>query len=464
MKNTYFDLVDQTFYFPQEGFALENNHLLFNGIDIFKLLEKYGTPLKLIYLPKISDQIKKAKNYFETAMYQTHYNGKYNYTYCTKSSHFKYVLDEVLKNNVHLETSSAFDIDLIWKLYQDQKITKDMIIVNNGFKNEAYINRICELIQSDYTRVLPIMDNKDELDSFRDKLGDREFNIGLRMATEEEPDFEFYTSRLGIRSSEILSYYVHHVQPFPKVKMKMLHFFVDTGIKDSVYYWTELKKGIKTYCALKKLCPDLEAINIGGGLPIRNSLSFDFDFGYMILEIVKQIKDACMEYDIPEPDIYTEFGKYTVGESGAHFFSVIGQKQQNDNEVWYMVDNSLMNTLPDAWGINERFILLPVNGWEREYTRVNIGGLSCDNSDYYNREAHSNQVYLPVLNKESKLYLGFFHTGAYQDALSGFGGIKHCLIPSPKHVLVQKDEDGNLIDQLVTKDQDSESMLKILGY
>jgi len=153
-----------------------------------------------------------------------------------------------------------------------------------------------------------------------------------------------------------------------------------------------------------------------------------------------------------------------VGESGAHFFSVIGQKKQNDNELWYMVDNSLMNTLPDAWGMNERFILLPVNNWDKEPQRVNIGGLSCDNSDYYNSEAHSNQVYLPRIEKGEKMFLGFFHSGAYQDALSGYGGIKHCLLPSPKHVIVDKTAEGEFVDWLVAEEQDSESMLKILGY
>ena len=464
MNNTYHDLVNQTFYFPQEGFGLEGNTLLFHGIKLYDLLEKYGTPLKLVYLPKISDQIRKAKNYFDTAIFQLHYKGKYNYTYCTKSSHFRYVLEEVLKNDVHLETSSAFDIDLIWKLHSEGLVPKDKIIVNNGFKNDSYIRRICGMIQSDFTNIIPVMDNRDELEVFQKYLGNQVFDIGLRVATEEEPHFEFYTSRLGIRKSEIIEYYKEHVQPNENVRLKMLHFFVDTGIKDNVYYWDELRKGIKTYCELKKLCPTLEAINIGGGLPIKNSLGFEYDYGYMVLEIVRQIQGACAENGIPEPDIYTEFGKYTVGESGAHFFSVIGQKQQNDNEWWYMVDNSLMNTLPDAWGINERFILLPINHWDREYKRVNIGGLSCDNSDYYNSEAHSNQVYLPAIKKDEKLYLGFFHSGAYQDALSGYGGIKHCLLPSPKHVLIDKDPEGNIIDWVWANDQDSESMLKILGY
>lgn len=130
---------------------------------------------------------------------------------------------------------------------------------------------------------------------------------------------------------------------------------------------------LKTYCELKKICPDLRAIDIGGGLPIRNSLGFEYDYSYMINEIVKQIKIACQDEGIPEPDIFSEFGKYTVGESGATIFSVIGQKQQNDSELWYMIDNSLMNTIPDSWGMAERFILLPINKWYNDFTRVNIG-------------------------------------------------------------------------------------------
>ncbi|MFT7452033.1 MAG: arginine decarboxylase, partial [Patescibacteria group bacterium] len=240
----------------------------------------------------------------------------------------------------------------------------------------------------------------------------------------------------------------------------------DTGIRDTLYYWEELKKAIKLYCELKKVCPSLSAINIGGGMPIRNSLGSEFDYKYMIKQIVNLIAEACEEEGIEEPDIFSEFGSYTVGESGAVIFSVLGQKKQNDSELWYMIDNSLMNTIPDSWGIAQRFILLPINKWHNEYTRVNIGGLTCDNSDYYNSEVHENQVFLPAYDpsEEEPLYIGFFHTGAYQDSISGYGGIKHCLIPSPKHVLLDRDERGNLTDVLYKEEQRSDSMLDILGY
>ncbi len=68
------------------------------------------------------------------------------------------------------------------------------------------------------------------------------------------------------------------------------------------------------------------------------------------------------------------------------------------------------------------------------------------------------------IENKDPLYIGFFHTGAYQDQISGYGGIKHCLIPSPKHVIVEYDKNGKLIDWLYAKEQSSQSMLKILGY
>ena len=465
MVNRYFDLIDQTYYFPQEGFDLEKDELVFNGIPLMSLIEKYGTPFKMTYLPRIGEQIKRARNLFNKSIKASSYKGKYHYCYCTKCCHFSYVLEEVLQHDVQIETSSAFDIDLVLNLYKNGKLSKDHIIVNNGFKTENYLDNIAQLINSGFKNVIPVLDNKFEIDALEKRI-QRKCKVGVRVATEEEPSFEFYTSRLGIRSSEIVQFCKEKLKKNKKFELYMLHFFVDTGIKDTVYYWGELKRGIKTYIELKKQFASLKAINIGGGLPIRNSLGFEFDYKYMIQSIVSMLKEACEEDGVDEPDIFTEFGKYTVGESGATIFSVLEQKQQNDSEIWYMVDNSLMNTLPDSWGIAERFILLPINKWYNEYRRINIGGISCDNSDYYNREAQNQQLFLPQYDRQDKepLYLGFFHTGAYQDALSGYGGIKHCLIPSPKHIIVDRDENGNIVDWVYSEQQTARDMLHILGY
>jgi arginine decarboxylase len=465
MKNTYFQLINQTYYFPQEGFDLDRDSLTFHGISLKYLIDKYGTPFRLTYLPRIGDQIKKAKNFFNKAIKANNYKGEYFYCYCTKCCHFSHVIEEALEHNVHLETSSSFDIDIIRILEEKGKIDKKTILVHNGHKTEDYLNKIISLMDDGYQNVIPVMDSKLELERLYSKTKG-ELTIGLRMAINEEPQSAYYTSRLGIRSAEIIDFYKTKVARKKRVKLKMLHFFVDSGIKDNMYYWGEFRKALKIFAEMKKICPTLDSINLGGGLPIRNNLAFDYDYKYMINELVSNIKEVCQEEGIDEPNIFTEFGKYTVGESGAIIFSVLEQKQQNDSELWYLIDNSLMNTIPDAWSIFEKFILLPVNKWDHEYKAVSIGGISCDHSDYYNSEDMNQEIYLPIYepDAEEPLYLGFFHTGAYQDAISGYGGIKHCLIPSPKQIIIDRDEKGNIVDRLYRDQQTVEQMLIILGY
>ncbi len=486
MNNTYTDLVHQTFHFPQEGFDTnDNNTLLFNGLDIKALIDKYGTPFKLTYLPKIGMQIAKAKKMFGDAIKKHKYDGDYYYCYCTKSSHFSFIVGETLKHNVHLETSFAYDIDIIKQLYAKKKVNKETFIICNGFKTRAYTRAISSLINDGFKNVIPILDNKNEFEDYKKSIRSKDpVNIGIRIATEEEPTFDFYTSRLGIRNRDVLEFYVDKIKGNDKFRLKMVHFFMNKGIKDDVYYWSELNKVLNLYCQLKKICPELTGLNIGGGLPIKHSLNFDYDYNYMINEIVSTIKKVCKKNKVDVPDIYTEFGSFTIGETGAVIYSVLDEKMQNDREIWYMIDSSFITTLPDTWGIGEKFLMLPINKWDNEYQEVHLGGLTCDSHDFYTSEEHINAVFLPKLQspkdakepkgpkeieakaKEAKepLYIGFFHTGAYQDQLAGYGGIKHCMIPSPKHIVVEMNKDGELEDWLYAKEQSPQSMLKILGY
>jgi len=462
VKN-YADLIDQSFEFPSSEFEVKDKELYFHGVNLMEIVEKYGTPLKLSYIPKIGQNIRYAQEIFNGAMAKHNYEGNYTYCYCTKSSHFQFVLEEVLLNGAHIETSSAFDIPIIHHLYDKKLISKKLLIICNGFKRPKYIENIIGLINAGFTQCIPVLDNLNELKQYTEKI-DKKFKLGIRVASDEEPNFSFYTSRLGFRYRDIIDYYKEKVQGNAKVELKLLHFFINTGIKDSAYYWSELSRFIHMYCELKKICPTLDSIDIGGGFPIKNKLNFEFDYGYMADQIIENIKWICAKNHTPTPHIITEFGNYTVGESGATIYSVLDQKLQNDKELWYMMDGSFITHMPDVWGLNQKYILLPLNLWNNIYHRVNIGGLTCDSMDYYDSEAHIAEVFLPKYNKEETLYFGFFNTGAYQEALGGYGGIQHCLIPAPKHVIINKDKEGNLVSKLFAEEQKNEDMLKILGY
>ncbi len=459
----YIDLINQTYEFPTVEFKVTKNELSFNDVPLMKIIKKYGTPLRITYLPKISQQIQRARRLFRNAIKKFDYNGDYTYCYCTKSSHFSYILEEALDNNVHLETSSEYDIEIIKALHEKKKLDEDIYILCNGFKKQGYTNQILALHKKGFQNIIPILDNLKEIEAYENQV-EGVMQLGIRLAADEEPNFPFYTSRLGIRPSAVIQHYKDKIQGNPKFKLKLLHFFINTGIKDTSYYWDEFSEFLHLYCELKKICPDLDTMDIGGGFPIKNSLNYDYDYKYLSEQIIQNIQNICKQYGVPEPNIFTEFGTFTVGESGAIIYSIVDVKLQNDKELWYMIDSSFITTLPDVWGMDQKYILLPVNNWDKEYSRVNVGGITCDSMDYYSSEANGAKIYLPKITKDETLYIGFFHTGAYQESVGGYGGVQHCLVPAPKHVIVDLDDNDNIVTKLFAPEQDSKSMLKVLGY
>jgi arginine decarboxylase len=460
---SYEEFLDLSVGFPQEGFEIIEDELYFHDLNLMEMIETYGTPLRFTYVPIISKKIQQAKLLFQQAIVKNNYRGSYKYCYCTKSSHFKHVVEEALKNEIHLETSSAFDMPMIDILEKKGAVTKDITVICNGFKTFQYKTYIIDMLHDGFKNIIPVLDNKEEFNLYDDEIEmDTPCNLGIRIAAEEQPDSQFYTSSLGVRLEDIIDFYYNKIENNPNFRVKLLHFFINSGISDTPYYWNELEKYVTLYCKFKKINPHLDTLDIGGGMPFKDSLVFDFDYEYMINEIVSRIKEICADNDTEEPDIITEFGKYTVAEASGILYKVLGRKQQNDRERWLMLDGSFITNLPDVWALNQKYVLLPVNNWDSEYERVNLGGITCDGQDYYNQEAHMNSVFMPKTRKVQ--YIGFFNTGAYQEVLSGYGGIHHCLLPSPKHVIIRRNRDETFNFEVFGEEQNSKQVMKLLGY
>ena len=183
----------------------------------------------------------------------------------------------------------------------------------------------------------------------------------------------------------------------------------------------------------------------------------------MAEEIISQIKNAACNKEFEGTGHLYRISVRYRGRRWSHAVFHHNQKQQNDRELWNMIDSSFITTLPDTWAINRRRAV----GHQQlgfEYQRVHLGGLTCDSEGLPNSEAHSNAVFLPKIVPDKEQYIGFFHCGAYQESLSGYGGIQHCLIPAPKMVLIDLDENGEYYTKLFAKEQSYKSMMKILGY
>ena len=76
------------------------------------------------------------------------------------------MVEEALKHEIHLETSYAYDIEIINKLYQRRKIERYLYHLQR-FQAKGYTSRIAKLINTGFKNVIPVLDNKEELVAYK---------------------------------------------------------------------------------------------------------------------------------------------------------------------------------------------------------------------------------------------------------------------------------------------------------
>jgi len=453
-------LIHQEIELPNE-FDIKDFKLFYRDIDLLNLAKTYGTPLRFTYLPSIVEKIEMMQDCFQAAIAAAKYAGTYTYFYCTKSSHFRHILDKALQANIGIEISSAYDIDLIGSMIDKGTLQSGTSVICNGYKTPEYLDNIIRLIENKHCKVLPIVDSKSELLFYIEQLDNvKHLAIGIRLNLSFLSSYK-NKSRFGLSPTEILHLYKEYIQQDSRIQLTTLHFFNESGISNRLAYWDTLEEIVRFYCLLKRSNPQLDTLDIGGGMPFRTTIAADHDISYWIQRIISTIQTICQEEGILEPNIITEFGKYTVAEATSTLFK-LQDKKQHENHTWAIIDGSFITHLPDTWAIQQEYPVLAVNNLDSKQSPFILGGLTCDSADYYPNVPNQEVVMLPQSEKEQ--YIAFLHTGAYQEVLSGFGGINHCLIPYPKHIIIDKDRENSLSYTVFTDKQNSKQLLQLLGY
>lgn len=453
-------LIHQEVNLPN-AFDIKDFKLFYRDIDLLRLSKKQGTPLRFTYLPTILEKIDEMKSNFNKVIRKTSYQGTYTYYYCTKSSHFQHIIKKAIQSDIGIEISSAYDIDLIKSLIEDGYVQKGTKIICNGYKTPDYQSGIISLIKQDHCAVTPMVDSLSELIYYlENRNSDASIHIGIRVNLSF---LSAYTreSRFGLSPEDIIAYYQRDIKHKEHITLTTLHFFNENGLVSDDKYWDVLEEIVRFYCKLKRLNPNLTTLDIGGGMPFQSVVNEDFDIPFLVRRIVSTILYTCQQECVPEPDIVTEFGKYTVAEATTTIFK-IQEKKQGETINWAIIDGSFITHLPDTWAMQQEYPVSAVNNLQEENRPFILGGLTCDSADFYPNIKEHKTIMLPDSDKEQ--FVAFMHTGAYQEALSGFGGVNHCLIPSPKHIIIDKGDNDELEFTTFSEKQTSSQLLKILGY
>jgi arginine decarboxylase len=127
----------------------------------------------------------------------------------------------------------------------------------------------------------------------------------------------------------------------------------------------------------------------------------------------------------------------------------------------YLANFSIFQSLPDFWGLGQRFPVMPITKLNVTPNRsATIWDITCD-SDGEIPFSKKHPIYLHDVDlTKEKYYLAFFLVGAYQEIL----GMKHNLFSFTNEAIINFDEDGNYKIDFLEPTQKIREILIDLDY
>lgn len=112
------------------------------------------------------------------------------------------------------------------------------------------------------------------------------------------------------------------------------------------------------------------------------------------------------------------------------------EQLQGEFQERYLINASLFQSLPDAWGLQQRFPVMPIHHLKKKALRpATLWDITCD-SDGEISFCADEPLYLHDIDLEKEDYfLAFFNVGAYQEVL----GMAHNLFPHPHEATITLD-------------------------
>lgn len=433
----YFDITANGELMLKEGNYQYNLH---------KLAKQYGTSLEIMFPFIMENRLRQLTDIFNAYIKLNDYKGKFYYHYPMKVNQHKQFVLSAVSEGANLETSSANELWIVKRMWEQERFNAKIRVLCNGPKTERYIKLIDELNKKGLT-ITPIAENADELAAFRKFKSEIGVRVNLNVKVKSHWDKKF--NSFGLSEEEVVK-----AQKIPN--LGILSYHVSSQIEKLDGLTEPVKRMFMIYAKMRQRHPRLDTIDIGGGGAVPYVKKPMYTTKAAAQRIVKVCKQLSQKYNVKEPNIICEWGRYVAAPSQVTIFKVITEKpiENGSNRKWYILDGSFMNDLPDTWTIHQQWHAIPANHMDtRSFQRTWLSGSSCDSDDKYT--AQGSYILLPKLTEGADQYIAFFDTGAYQDSL----GASHCLLANPTKIIAHNGE-----VKIAAKRQSAEDLGKQFGW
>ena len=137
------------------------------------------------------------------------------------------------------------------------------------------------------------------------------------------------------------------------------------------------------------------------------------------------------------------------------------RRLQNRIQEKYLINFSIFQSLPDFWGLNQHFPIMPIHHLNQRPSRpASLWDITCDSDGEIAFDAEAPLLLHDIDVESEEYFLGIFLTGAYQEVL----GMPHNLFTHPSEAVVEFGEDGNWKIQNIIEAQNLMDILEDLDY
>jgi diaminopimelate decarboxylase len=233
------------------------DHLVFGGVDVVELAERYGTPLYVTDEAVIRGNFRRYK-----AACQAVENDIY---FAIKANGNLAILRILAQEGAGADVFSGGELELV----KQAGIPLEKVLFNGNSKSEAELRAAVE------ARVTVSVDSVEELRTLSAVAGDlgAEAGISMRVNPDVSPNVNpkiatgLRTSKFGIPYEEILQSY-EEAAKLPNIVIKGIHCHIGSQILDVSVFREATEKMLRLVEGLYDRGIELEFVDLGGGLGI----------------------------------------------------------------------------------------------------------------------------------------------------------------------------------------------------
>lgn len=316
--------------------------------SVIEELRKRGisTPLVLRFPQLLDYQIKKLANAFKSAIQEYDYKQEYVPVYPIKVNQKKEIVQEVLdfgeRYNLGIEVGSKAELTIALALVKNPESP----IICNGAKDESYL-KLALLSRQVGRKVFVVLESLFELRLLLElskRLKIRPM-IGLRLKLSARGSGKWEKSsgdlsKFGFTTTDLLKCVNILAEERLSDCLSLLHFHIGSQVTDIKRIKYAVKEAARTYAKLRKLCPNLDYLDVGGGLGLDydgSKTASESSVNYSVQEyandIIYSIKEVCENEDVGEPIVITENGRMVAGPHAVLIFNVVNELSLSNGPV-----------------------------------------------------------------------------------------------------------------------------------